>query len=82
MQKSHSNKAKAVVSGLVTDLGRNPQTNLTSKEKGDMLRKETYPILKEDKSINFVGNMESRELLSGDFDLVVCDGFNGNVLIK
>ena len=65
---------------------KNPKVALLNigveEEKGDMLRKETYPILKEDKSINFVGNMESRELLSGDFDLVVCDGFNGNVLIK
>ena len=50
--------------------------------KGDNLRKETYPLLKECKSINFVGNMESRDLLSGKYDLVVADGFAGNVLIK
>ncbi|MGN1295587.1 MAG: phosphate acyltransferase PlsX [Bacilli bacterium] len=52
------------------------------EEKGDILRKETYPLLKNDSSINFVGNMESRDFLSGKFDLVVCDGFAGNVLIK
>ena len=52
------------------------------EEKGDMLRKETYPLIKETKGINFVGNMESRDLLSGEFDLVVCDGFAGNVLLK
>ena len=52
------------------------------EEKGDILRKETYPLLKEDTSINFVGNMESRDFLSGKYDLVVCDGFAGNVLIK
>ncbi len=51
-------------------------------EKGDLLRKETYALLKENKNINFVGNMESRDLLSGSYDLVVCDGFSGNVLIK
>lgn len=52
------------------------------EEKGDLLRKEVYPMLKENKEINFVGNMESRDLLSGDYDLVVCDGFSGNVLVK
>ena len=50
--------------------------------KGDNLRKETYPLLKESNLINFVGNMESRDLLSGKYDLVVADGFAGNVLIK
>ena len=52
------------------------------EEKGDALRKETYQLLKNTASINFVGNMESRDLLSGEFDLVVCDGFAGNVLLK
>lgn len=50
--------------------------------KGDELRKAAYPLLEEQKDINFVGNMEARELLSGDYDLVVTDGFAGNVLIK
>ena len=54
----------------------------TEEIKGDNLRKETYPLLKECESINFVGNMESRDLLSGKYDLVVADGFSGNVLIK
>ncbi len=51
-------------------------------EKGDSLRKETYKLLSEDKTINFVGNMESRDLMSGKYDVVVCDGFAGNVLCK
>ncbi len=51
-------------------------------EKGDDLRKKAYPMLKACADINFVGNMESRDLLSGKYDLVVCDGFSGNVLIK
>lgn len=52
------------------------------EEKGDALRKEAYALLKNTPHINFVGNMESRDLLSGRYDLVVCDGFSGNVLIK
>ena len=51
-------------------------------EKGDNLRKETYAVLSGDENINFVGNMESRDLLSGKYDVVVCDGFSGNVLCK
>ncbi len=54
----------------------------TESEKGDDLRKAAYPMLKGCESINFVGNMESRDLLSGRYDLVVCDGFSGNVLVK
>lgn len=50
--------------------------------KGDMLRKETYELLKNNPAINFVGNMESRDLLTGAYDLIVCDGFSGNVLLK
>lgn len=53
----------------------------TEDKKGNELVKETFPLLKE-AEINFVGNMEARELLSGDYDLVVCDGFAGNVLLK
>ena len=51
-------------------------------EKGDALRQEAYKLLEETECINFVGNMESRDLLSGKYDLVVCDGFSGNVLVK
>ena len=54
----------------------------TETEKGDYLRKEAYPILASSAEINFVGNMESRDLLSGNYDLIVCDGFSGNVLVK
>ena len=52
------------------------------EEKGDELRKEVYQILKNEPRINFVGNMEGRNLLKGDVDLVVCDGFSGNVMCK
>lgn len=51
-------------------------------EKGDDIRKEAYQLLQSTDCLNFVGNMESRDLLSGNYDAVVCDGFSGNVLVK
>lgn len=51
-------------------------------EKGDTIRREAYEKLSALNCINFVGNMESRDLLSGSYDAVVCDGFSGNVLVK
>lgn len=54
----------------------------TEEEKGDELRKAVYQNLKNNKNINFVGNMESRDFISGKYDLVVADGFSGNVLLK
>lgn len=65
---------------------KNPRVALLNvgieAEKGDPLRQETYKLLQETENLNFVGNMESRDLLSGKYDLVVCDGFSGNVLVK
>lgn len=53
------------------------------EEKGNALSKETFQLLKNNTpTVNFVGNMESRDLLTGEYDLIVCDGFNGNVLLK
>lgn len=49
--------------------------------KGNSLYKETYKILK-DSSINFVGNIEARDIMNNDVDIVVCDGFDGNILLK
>ena len=51
-------------------------------EKGDEIRREAYSLLKDTDCVSFVGNMESRDLLAGNYDLVVCDGFSGNVLVK
>lgn len=51
-------------------------------EKGDAIRREAYGLLRETDCLNFVGNMESRDLLGGSYDVVVCDGFSGNVLTK
>lgn len=54
----------------------------TEAGKGDTIRQEAYKLLQQTENINFVGNMESRDLLSGKYDVVVCDGFSGNVLVK
>ena len=51
-------------------------------EKGDEIHQKAYELLSQTPEINFVGNMESRDLLSGSYDLVVADGFSGNVLVK
>ena len=51
-------------------------------EKGDELRQTAFKLLSETEELNFVGNMESRDLLSGKYDVVVADGFSGNVLVK
>lgn len=49
--------------------------------KGNQVTKEAFPLLRH-AGINFVGNIEARELLAGQVDVVVCDGFTGNVLLK
>ena len=56
-------------------------SNGTEDKKGNELTKEAFGLIKE-LPVNFVGNMEARDLLSGDFDVVVCDGFWGNVALK
>ena len=65
---------------------KNPRVALLNvgkeAEKGDEIRQVAYKLLSETEGLNFVGNMESRDLLSGSYDLVVCDGFSGNVLVK
>jgi phosphate acyltransferase len=50
--------------------------------KGNELALRTYELLKDNPQIPFVGNAEGRDVLSGDFDVIVCDGFVGNVLLK
>ncbi|RHM62360.1 MULTISPECIES: phosphate acyltransferase PlsX [Coprobacillaceae] len=57
--------------------------NIGSEDhKGDEVHKETYQMLKEMKDIHFVGNIEGKELLNGDVDVIVTDGFTGNVALK
>lgn len=52
------------------------------EEKGNQLVKETYPLLKECKDINFIGSIESREIPNGYADVIICEGFTGNVILK
>lgn len=56
--------------------------NGAEAEKGNELTKETYALLEQEPGIRFAGNAEARELMSGDFDVLVADGFSGNVLLK
>ncbi len=50
--------------------------------KGNILAQATYPLLKENKHINFIGNIEGRDILLDVADVVVCEGFTGNVILK
>jgi glycerol-3-phosphate acyltransferase PlsX len=52
------------------------------EEKGNALVKETLPLLKECKDINFIGSVEAREIPNAFADVIVCDGFVGNVILK
>lgn len=52
------------------------------EEKGNALVKETFPLLKECEDINFIGSIESREILNGYADVIVCEAFVGNVILK
>jgi len=52
------------------------------EEKGNALVKETFPLLKECTDINFIGSVEARDVPSGAADVIVCEAFAGNVLLK
>lgn len=52
------------------------------EEKGNALVKETYPLLKECKDLNFIGSIEAREIPHGGADVIVCEAFVGNVILK
>ena len=54
----------------------------TEEHKGDSLRQETYLLLKDTPSINFIGNVEGRDIPLDGADVVVCDGFTGNMILK
>ena len=65
---------------------KNPRVAIVNigaeEEKGNMLVKETYPLLKECTDINFVGSIEARDIPNGDADVIVCEAFVGNVILK
>ncbi len=52
------------------------------EEKGNALVKETFPLLKECDNINFVGSIEARDIPHGDADVILCEAFTGNVILK
>ncbi|OQB24742.1 MAG: Phosphate acyltransferase [Firmicutes bacterium ADurb.Bin182] len=74
---------KAYMQGVMNI--ENPRIGLinngTEAEKGNELTKEAYKLLKQT-PVNFLGNCEARDILSGDFDVLVCDGFVGNIVLK
>ncbi len=65
---------------------QNPKVYLvnigTEEHKGNELSQKAHMLLKENKSIHFCGNIESRELTTGFADVIVCDGFTGNIILK
>ena len=79
----------AVVGSLYAEhvLGiKNPKVALLNigeeKEKGNLLTQATYRLMDETNEFNFVGNVEGRDLFDNSADVVVCDGFTGNVVLK
>lgn len=65
---------------------KNPRVAIVNigveEEKGNMLVKETYPLLKNCSDINFIGSIEAREIPNGGADVIVCEAFVGNVILK
>ncbi|MCQ2510869.1 MAG: phosphate acyltransferase, partial [Lachnospiraceae bacterium] len=52
------------------------------EEKGNALSKETYQLLKQTEGINFIGNVEARDIPAGKADIIVTEAFTGNVILK
>ena len=65
---------------------KNPRVGIVNigaeEEKGNALVKETFPLLKECKDINFIGSIEARDIPHGMADVIVCEAFVGNVILK
>ncbi|MEI9934343.1 MAG: phosphate acyltransferase PlsX [Ferruginibacter sp.] len=65
---------------------KNPKVGLINigeeEGKGNLLAQATFPLLKENTSINFIGNIEGRDILLDKADVMVCEGFTGNVILK
>lgn len=64
----------------------NPKVGLINvgeeEGKGNLLAQATYPLLKDNKHINFIGNIEGRDVLLDKADVMVCEGFTGNIILK
>ena len=52
------------------------------EEKGNLACQAAYKLMKNSKNFNFVGNVEGRDLYKGKADVIVCDGFTGNIVLK
>jgi glycerol-3-phosphate acyltransferase PlsX len=65
---------------------KNPKVGILNigaeEEKGNALVKETYPLLKEESGINFIGSVEAKDMIDGKADVIVCDAFAGNIALK
>lgn len=65
---------------------KNPKVGLLNigeeEKKGNLLTQATFPLLKKATDLNFVGNVEGRDIFSDAVDVIVCDGFTGNVVLK
>lgn len=65
---------------------KNPKVGIVNigaeEEKGNALVKETFPLLKEEKGINFIGSVEARDIPYGKADVIVCEAFAGNIILK
>jgi phosphate acyltransferase len=65
---------------------QNPRVGLINvgeeEGKGNILAQATYPLLKENKHINFAGNIEGRDVMMDKADVMVCEGFTGNIILK
>ncbi len=65
---------------------KNPRVGILNigaeEEKGSQLVKETYPLLRDCSSINFIGSVEARDIAAGAADVIVTDAFSGNLIIK
>ena len=66
--------------------GENPSIGLVNigseEEKGNDLTKNTHKLLKEEENLNFIGNIEPRDITTGNTNVLVCDGFVGNTILK
>lgn len=65
---------------------KNPKVSLLNlgeeKNKGNMLTQSAYVLMEESKDYNFIGNIEARNIFDSETDVIVCDGFTGNIILK
>ena len=75
----------AAYAGIILGV-ENPKVGLLNigeeEGKGNILAQNTYPLLRQNSNIVFIGNVEGRDILEDKADVIVCDGFTGNILLK